>query len=254
MLVVLPTLTWQGQNPVDDDDDGIPNTLENGGPVNLLRPLTNGLPTGFGDEAALLAYLDKSHLPYDLTTDFGLIAGSGPPMNRSRAVVLAGSERWVPSGFGSALRSFVGRGGRVLSLGIDSLHRGVVLRISSQSAIALHPTGPTANDVFGARPGPLQAHNRDFILVIKDRLGIFSTTSAAFPGFRSFQPFQSVAAPAGPIESAAGTSNSTVTIIGFRRGRGIVVEIGLPRLGTSLVRGNTDTQELIGRLWTVLSR
>jgi len=254
LLVVLPTLTWQGENPVDDDHDGIPNTLENGGPVNLLRPLANGLPAGFDDEAAFLAYLDESHLAYDLTTDFALIAGSGPPISRSRAVVLAGSERWVPSSFGATLRSFVQRGGRVLSLGIDSLHRGVTVRITAQSATALHPTGPSKYDVFGARPGPLQTHNRDFILVIKDRLGIFSTTAAAFPGFSSFQPFASVAEPAGPIESAAGTSTSTATIIGFRRGRGIVVQIGLPGFGTSLIRGNTDTQELIRRLWTVLAR
>jgi hypothetical protein len=254
LLVVLPTLTWQGENPVDDNDDGIPDTLENGGAVNLLRPLANGLPGGFGDEAAFLAYLDRSHLAYDLTTDFALIAGSGPPMTRSRAVVLAGSERWVPTSFGASLRSFVQRGGRVLSLGIDSLHRGVTVRVTGASATALHPTGPTANDVFGARPGALQTHNRDFILVITDRLGIFSTTSAAFPGFSAFQPFESVAAPAGPIASAAGTSNTTAAIIGFPRGRGIVIEIGLPGFGTSLVHGDTDTQELTRRLWTVLSR
>jgi FlgD Ig-like domain len=254
LLVVLPMLTWQGENPVDDDHDGIPDTLENGGPVNLLRPLANGLPAGFGDEAALLAYLDTSHLAYDLTTDFALIAGSGPPMTRSRAVVLAGAERWVPSSFGASLRSFVQRGGRVLSLGIDSLRRGVTVRTTPLSAVALHPTGPTRYDVFGAGPGSLQTHNRDFILVLKDRLGIFSTTSAAFPGFSTFQPFESVAAPAGPIASAAGTSNSTATIIGFPRGRGVVIEIGLAGFGTSLVHGNTDTQELIRRLWTVLSR
>jgi hypothetical protein len=254
MLVVLPALTWQGENPVDDNHEGIPNTLENGGPVDLLRPLANGLPAGFGDEAAFLAYLDKSHLGYDLTTDYSLIAGSGPALNSSRSVVLAGSERWVPSTLGSALRSFVQGGGRVLSLGIDSLHRGVRVRITASAATALDPTGPSANDVFGARPAPLVNDSRDLILVIKDRLGIFSTTSTAFPGFRSFQPFASVAAPAGPIESAAGTSNSTATIIGFPRGHGIVVEIGLPGFGTSLQRGNTDTQELVRRLWTVLAR
>ena len=59
---------WQGLNPVDDDHDGIPNTLANGGPIELQRPLANGLPPGFGDEAALIAYLDRSHLelrPHD---------------------------------------------------------------------------------------------------------------------------------------------------------------------------------------------
>ena len=71
MLVVLPALTWQGLNPVDDDGDGVPDTLENGGPITLDRPLANGFPAGAVDEAGLLAYLDKTHRAYDLTTDVG---------------------------------------------------------------------------------------------------------------------------------------------------------------------------------------
>jgi hypothetical protein len=254
VLVVLPALTWQGLNPVDDDHDGIPNTLENGGPIDLQRPLANGLPSGFGDEAALLAYLDKSRLGYDLTTDLGLAGGKGPTLRGHRGVVLAGNQRWLPASLGPALRSYVKGGGRVLSLGIDSLRRRVTIRRTSLSVGARSPVGPFATDVFGARPGALVTHSRDFILVIKDGLRIFSTTSGAFPGFNSFQPFGAVAAPAGPIASAAGTSNSTASIIGFPLGRGTVVEIGLPGFATSLQHGNTDTQELVRRLWSVLSR
>jgi N,N-dimethylformamidase beta subunit-like, C-terminal/FlgD Ig-like domain len=252
VLVVLPALTWQGQNPVDDDHDGIPNTLENGGPISLQRPLANGLPEGFADEASLLAYLDRSHLSYDLTTDLGLLSGSGPIMSGHQGVVLAGSELWLPSTLRASLRSYVQQGGRVLSLGIDSLRRSVIVRGST----ALRPTGPSAADIFGAQVGAVVNHSHDLILVLKDGLGIFATTSTAFPGFHSFQPFGSVAAPAGragPI-SAAGTSNATASIIGFRFPKGIVVEIGLPGFGTSLTHSNTDAQELIRRLWTVLSR
>ena len=35
VLVVLPALTWQGYNPVDDDGDGLPNTLSSGQPIKL---------------------------------------------------------------------------------------------------------------------------------------------------------------------------------------------------------------------------
>jgi hypothetical protein len=253
MLVVLPALTWQGENPVDDNHDGIPDTLARGGPVNLLRPLANGLPAGYEDEAAFLAYLDKAHLGYDLTTDLALAAGGGPPLNASRAVVFAGDERWLPANLGPRLRSYVQGGGRALSLGVDSLRRRATVTTTAQSATAQHPVGPFGTDIFGARPGSLVTNNRDFILTIKDGLGIFATTSGAFSGFRTFQPFGDLPAPAGPIASAAGTSNQTPSIIGFPLGRGTVVEVGLPGFGMSLAGGNTDAQELVQRLWTVLS-
>ena len=90
ILVVLPALTWQGQNVADDNGDGIPDTLDTGGPVSLARPLAAGLPAGFADEAAFLAYLDHAHLPYDLTTDLGLIDGVGPGLFGHAGVVFAG--------------------------------------------------------------------------------------------------------------------------------------------------------------------
>ena len=51
-----------------------------GGPIQLDRVLADGLPPGFADEAAFLAYLDKAHLRYDLTTDLALIDGTGPTL------------------------------------------------------------------------------------------------------------------------------------------------------------------------------
>lgn len=248
ILVVLPALTWQGQNPVDDDGDGLPNTLTTGGPIELQRPLADGLPAGFPDEAALIAYLDRSHLPYDLTTDLALLDGTGPVLSGHRGVVLAGSELWLPAALGSALRSYVQGGGHVVSLGIDSLLRGVTLARGK----AADPTARASADAFGARPGPVVAHSSDLVTVIRDGLGIFSTTSGAFAGFTSFQPVTSVAPPAGRIASSAGTSDGTAGIVGFDLGHGIVVEIGLAGFGSSLA-GNVDSQELVTRLWTVLA-
>ncbi len=44
MLVVVPTLTWTATAQVDEDADGIPNTLDAGTPVPWPRVLDDGLP------------------------------------------------------------------------------------------------------------------------------------------------------------------------------------------------------------------
>jgi FlgD Ig-like domain len=249
VLVVLPALTWQGLNPVDDGGDGLPNTLEAGGPIALNRPLANGFPAGAVDVAGLLAYLDKTHRSYDATTDIGLLQGFGPTLQGHSGVILAGSERWLPASLQSTLRAYVDNGGNVVSLGIDSLRRSVTV----QGARAFHPTPPSAVDALGARPGPLVAHSSGLITVIPpDRLGIFSQTSGAFPGFDSYQPIRSVAAP-GQVESRAGATTGAPSIVGYRLGRGVVVDVGLVGFGSRLAH-NVDAQELVDGLWKLLSR
>jgi FlgD Ig-like domain len=246
VLVVVPALTWQGQNPVDDPPpDGIPNTLDTGGPIQLDRVLADGLPPGFADEAAFLAYLDRAHLPYDLTTDVALINGTGPTLAGHTGVVLAGAERWVPASFAAQLRAYVAGGGHLLSLGIDSLRRGVTIH----GTTALHPTGPTSADALSARPGTLVTHNTDLITVIEDQLHIFSATSGAFQGYSSFEPIQVV--PPGKLLSAAGNTNTTPSIVGYQLGRGDVIDIGLVGFGSSLAY-NVDAKELVQTLWGLL--
>jgi hypothetical protein len=90
------------------------------------------------------------------------------------------------------------------------------------------------------------------ILTATDGLGIFSGTSGALRGYRSYQPFPSVTAPES-IASAAGVSTADPAIIGYRLGRGIVIDVGLPGFGTSLAH-NFDAQQLLGRIWSVLQR
>ena len=248
VLVVLPSLTWQGLNPVDDNGDGLPNTLSTGGSIRLLRPLADGLPPGLADEAALLSYLRRAHLAFDLTSDLALAQGAGPAPAGYRGVVLAGDERWLPSSLGAALRSYVAGGGHVLSLGIDSLRRAVTLA----GGLAKNGSAPRSSDIFGARPGGLQASRGALILAGRDALGLFNGTSGAFRGFQSYQPFEAVTA-AGPVASLAGASSTAPSIIGFRLARGTVIEVGLPGFGSSLAR-NFDAQQLLGRIWSVLSR
>lgn len=248
VLVVLPALTWQGFNPIDDDGDGIPNTLAAGDSVRLSRPLVDGLPPGFADQAATVAYLRKARLTFDLTTDLALSQGTGPALAGHSGVVLAGDERWLPGTVAAALHAYVAAGGHVLSLGIDSLRRGVT--VSGGRAYA--PTAPRATDLFGARPGRVVLSRGALILSGRDGLGIFAGSSGALRGYRTDQPFGPATA-AGPVASAAGASSTAPSIIGFRLGRGTVIEVGLPGFGSSL-SGNFDARELLARIWSLLSR
>jgi hypothetical protein len=245
ILVVLPALTWQGTNPGDEDGDGLPDTLDAGRTVQLQRPLVGGLPSDFSGEAAFLAYLDHAHLGYDLTTDLGLIDGIGPGLFGHKAIVFAGSERWLPSSLSGPLRTYVQAGGRVLSLGVDSMQRNVTVK----GGQALNPGAPAASDALGAQRGPITAGS-GVILQISDGLGIFSGTSGAF-GSGPYQPVTGIAPPAQQVISAAGTSSTSPAIAGYRLGRGMVVDIGLVGFGSSLAT-SVDDQELIRRLWTVL--
>src|SRR5262249_54295189 len=142
VLVVMPALTWQGLNPVDDDGDGLPDTLQNGDSIALDRPLANGFPAGAVDEAGLLAYLDRTHRAYDLTTDVGLVSNFGPTLQGHTGVILAGSLRWIPGSLQSTLRAYVANGGHVVSLGTDSMLRSVTVA----GQYALRPGQPAASD------------------------------------------------------------------------------------------------------------
>jgi hypothetical protein len=53
--------------------------------------------------------------------------------------------------------------------------------------------------------------------------------------------------------SLAGVATGAPAITAFRDGRGTVVEVGLPRFASSL-QHNVDAQELLGRVWKLLSR
>jgi FlgD Ig-like domain/N,N-dimethylformamidase beta subunit-like, C-terminal len=248
VLVVLPALTWQGLNPVDDDGDGVPDTLQNGDSIALHRPLANGFPAGAVDEAGLLAYLDKTHRTYDVTTDVGLVSGFGPTLQGHTGVILAGSLRWLPGSLASTLRAYVANGGHVVSIGTDSMLRSVT--VAGQHA--LRPSKPAASDPLGAKPGAVVLHSSNLITVIRDGLGIFSQTSGAFPGFHDYQSISSVAAP-GQVESEAGATTSAPSIVGYRLERGTVVDVGLIGFGSSLAH-NVDAQELTNSLWKMLSR
>jgi hypothetical protein len=127
VLVVLPVMTWQGRNPVDDDGDGAPDVLDRGVGVRLDRVYAgDGLPAGFAThEAPVLSWLDahaqalrRHHRRRDRPR--ARPAARGAPRRaapRRHALAAAEVQR--------RLRRFVRRGGRVATLGVDSLRRQV---------------------------------------------------------------------------------------------------------------------------------
>jgi hypothetical protein len=242
-------LTWQGENPVDDTGGGLPVTLTAGDRIQLNRPLLHGLPAGFGDQASLLRYLTASHLNFQLTTDVALAQGSGagPSLAGHSGVILAGPFRWLPDALLPKLRAYVQSGGRVLSIGAGSLQAQAPLG-QTGGALTAGPPTPLSPDPFGAHHGPVSTTAGELITAQSDPLGIFGR-AMALAGFRSFQTLNP---PNGVAASTAGVAAAAPAIVGFRSGNGKVVELGLPGFASSL-RQNVGSQQLLGRIWTLLS-
>ena len=216
-------------------------TRSSGGyPVGLERPLVNGLPAGWSQLVALLRFCRSNRLRYQLTTDLGLIDGAGPRLAGHAGVVLAGDERWVPSALGLGLRAYVAGGGHVLSLGIDSLRRGVTLG----RAQASHPTGPRPVDLFGARYGAVAPTHGSFVLAghdaraVQDDLG-----SLPLPRLSELHRSDRTAhrrlsgrddRPAARRSSATGD------------GRGLVIDVGIPGFASELAASSTRRRSSAG--------
>jgi hypothetical protein len=250
-LLVLPALTWQGENPVDDTGDGLPSTLAAGDQIALNRPLADGLPAGLAGELELISYLNRHHLYYQLTTDVGLADGIGPRLTGHTGVVLDGSLRWLPSKLTSLLSTYARSGGTVLSVGVDSMQAEATLHSSAGSQTAGPPSSLSV-DPFGAHHGAVSRTRGALITVLSDRLRIFGP-AVAFPGFSVGQAINPPAGTPGSAVSAAGVAAGQSNITGFDDGRGRVVEIGLPQFAASLAH-NVNAQELMARLWNLLSR
>ena len=253
VLVVLPMLSWIGDSPVDDNGDGLPDTLQRGVGVTLSRPLVDGPPASLGDDAELLNYLNSRHDSYQLTTDVALAEGAGPSLVDRWGVLFGDGEDFIPTNslptsLKSLLVGFVKGGGRVLALGAGTLQ--------GTSLISGYPADPQAaapviskTDIFGAQHGPLMSTRGDLITELADDLNLFGGT-VAFTGFSHYQPIEP---PAGAPVSAAGIASGSPAIVAFRSGSGTVAEVGLPNFGASLKR-HVDSQELLDNLWQLLAK
>ena len=247
VLVVLPALRWMGTDPVDDEGDGVPNTLGRHQPAPVYRVLA-GLPPGFRtQEARLLRYLDQRVHVYDLTTDAALAAGQGPKLAGHTGVLLAGEETWLPPALAADLRRWVQDGGTAATFAVRTMRRAVRLR----SGVMSEPTALSPEDALRAHLGPIVHKPGRLVAFPPDRIGLFQDTDGLFRDEPAYEPTRGV--PAGRPLAAAGPDPSTPVVLAYALDRGRVIRAGLPGWATQLgsdhsVAGVTD------RAWTLLSR
>lgn len=251
VLVVLPWATWQGRNPVDDDGDGRPDTLDAGLGVRVERPFAgDGLPLGFAThEAPVLGFLDRTHRRYDVTTDVALLDRGAPALSAYRGVLLPGDTRWLPPAVAAKLRGFARAGGTVVSLGTQSLRRGVTATAHGR---LVRPTAPAARDLFDAVEGPVVRGVDTTLTIFRDDIDLFAGGEGSFSGVHAYEPTASVGGGRKAVATAV-TPDGRGVIVAARVGRGLVIRPGLPDLGVRLTP-DAATATLMNRLWVLMAQ
>ena len=263
ILVVLPAATWFGRDTLDDDRDGLPNTLENGSAAAYPRLLAGGLPSGFGtDVAALLAFLDEQKIHYDITTDLTLAASRSGLTGERQGVLLVGPFRWVSTELARRLRRYASEGGRVASFGADSLRRGVDIARDR----LLRPLPPSDTDPFGTRLRPVRRIPRGQSLQpIADEgdTGLL-TGVESLPGVSEVEesePSDRVRVALAAVDVAALEQAETAeeplpeaypALALSELGEGMVIRVGLPEWGAELRAGSVPVRQLTRNIADIL--
>jgi FlgD Ig-like domain len=257
LLVVVPSLTWIGTDEVDDDHDGVPNTLEAGQPVQWPRVMEHGLPADLLEHVApLLVYLDRAHIRYDLTSDLDLALSRGPRASDRTGVLLAGSERWATRGYARRLRRYVLDGGRLASFGTESLRRGVNLRANADGDAGRlsRPTQPSAQDPFGTRLQPVRTTSAPVTLALiggEPDYGLLEGLSGPLTGFRTLEESDPPAEGRGTWLAALGVETAPAeddesavpedlpgparpALAATQIGKGLFIRVGLPEWSSRL--------------------
>jgi hypothetical protein len=248
--VVLPVISWQGLNPVDDDFDGFADVLPEARSVAIARPFAGGgLPAGFNSEVApLLRFLDRERLPYDLTTDLSLARGEGPALGNAPGVAFAGSALWLPEPLMRRLRDEVADGLRVVSFGADAFKRTVRIRDD-------RITDPRRRRVnaFGELTSPLRTAPAP-LTVFEDGLGIFEGLDAFIGDFTRFE--QSRDLPTGArVIATAGRDPTEPAFVAYGLGGGVVIRTGTSQWAGQLNESalSDEVPTVTKRLWRVLA-
>jgi hypothetical protein len=251
VLVVLPAITWQAVNAVDDDFDGFTDSLPRARSVGLNRPFAGGgLPAGFNAEVApLLHYLDREQLAYDLTTDLSLARGEGPALGNAPGVAFAGSALWEPQPLLQRLRDEVADGLRVASFGADAFRRTVRLRGDRIG----DPRRQRAN-AFGETTAPLHSSNAP-LTVFEDGLGLFEGLDSYIGDFTDFEQSQRLPTGARTI-ATAGRDPTQPAFVAFGLGGGIVIRAGTPQWAQQLEESalSDEVPAVTRRIWRILSQ
>jgi hypothetical protein len=250
-LVVLPAISWQGLNAVDDDFDGFADSLPRARAVGLDRPFAGGaLPPRFGAEVApLLRYLDRERLAYDLTTDLSLARGEGPALGNAPGVAFAGSALWLPPPLLRRVRDEVGDGLRVASFGADALRRTVRIRDDR----LVDPRRRRAN-AFGEDTEPLETSNAP-LTVFEDGLGLFEGLDTFIGDFTLFEQSRRLPSAARLI-AGAGRDPSKPAFVAFGLGGGIVIRAGTPQWARQLEESalSDEVPAVTRRIWRLLAQ
>jgi hypothetical protein len=249
-LVVLPAISWQGLNAVDDDFDGFVDSFPKARSVALDRPFAGGgLPPRFGAEVApLLRYLDRERLAYDLTTDLSLARGEGPALGNAPGVAFAGSALWLPEPLLRRMRDEVADGLRVASFGADAFRRTVRIeddRLVDPRRRRVNAFGETTTLLEEATPAPLT--------VFEDGLGIFEGLDEFIGDFTKFE--QSRRLPTGGRTIAsAGRDPSQPAFVAFGLGGGLVIRSGTPQWARELNESalSDEVPAVTKRIWRLL--
>ena len=246
---MLPAITWQGLNEVDDDRDGFADTLEDSPAARAERPFARGrLPAGLMREVGpLLRFLDRQRLAYDLTTDLALARGRRPGIRGRAGVVFAGSERWLTEALDLALRRYVEGGGRVASFGTDAFRRRVVLR----GDLLVVPSAPERANVFGEKTSALRIPPAPLAVTADRELGLFTGTDLLVGLFTRFEQSEGLVAGA-RVLAAAGREPGKPAFVAYRLGRGLVIRAGTPQWSAALAT-RPEVARVTRRIWALLS-
>jgi hypothetical protein len=253
VLVVLPAITWQGQNPVESNRDGWPDTLDAGDDVPLARGFLNGRPPSsiVSDTVATLEFLSRIRANYDLTTDVALAAGKTPAIEGHNGILFAGSERWLTPKLNLQLRRFVTGGGTVASFGEDAMRRGVEL----QHGMLTNPTRRSRTDVFGERATPFTSPEAPLV-ISQDKLGLFTSSDRFIGSFTRFERSDALDPKAAILTEggrAEPTGQTKAAFVAYTLGKGLVIRVGTDQWPAALA-DSPEVADATRRMWTLLSR
>jgi hypothetical protein len=269
-------MTWLGSEPVDEGHDGVLNTFATGAPISWPRVQPGELPADLlHNVAPVLRLLDDAGVKYDLTSDLDLALSRSPRASDRPGVLLLGAERWISRGYARRLRQYVVDGGRLATIGVDSLRRGITLRANASDSAGrlLRPTQPSTTDPFGLRYQPLRHTDSPVTLTLIDGdasyglLEGFDGTLGGFSALEETDPPQSgrgrVLAALG-VETAPESDDQDVqqlpgparpALAATELGKGVLIRVGLPewaqRLGDRQVAQITlNIADLLRRVET----
>ena len=247
VLVVLPEATWQARNPLETNGDGYPDRLPEDSRVSLLRPYAgSGLLPGFaGDPSAVLRFLDRERLRYDITTDVAL-ATSGRPLERYSGILYAGAPRFSPFRTQRLLREYVKGGGRLAWVGRGGFDWSA--EVAGRSLLRGRRT--TVRALFGER----LRYEREAVpvAVLSDRIGFFRGVPGSFGPFGPLEESQRLP-PGARLLASAGTGESRRALVVYRMDGGVVARVGVDGFGRAL-RTSPAAARIMRRLWALLSR